>query len=39
MKLDWIRYYAPHETSAEFDCIMQSWDTAAKATELADYPL
>ncbi|GCB06758.1 phage terminase large subunit [Ralstonia sp. SET104] len=37
LKREWIRYYEPHEKPAEFDHIVQSWDTAAKVTELADY--
>ncbi|GCB06386.1 phage terminase large subunit [Ralstonia sp. SET104] len=37
LKQPWMRYYEPYERPGEFDHIVQSWDTAAKATELADY--
>lgn len=37
LKREWIRYYEPHEVPETFDYIVQSWDTAAKVTELADY--
>ncbi|MRS98903.1 phage terminase large subunit [Ralstonia pickettii] len=37
LKLDWIRYYDTHEKPESFDHVVQSWDTAAKVTELADY--
>lgn len=36
-KHDWLRYYSPHECPAKFDGVIQSWDTASKETELADY--
>jgi predicted phage terminase large subunit-like protein len=35
VKAAWFRRYAPRETLA-FDGIVQSWDTASKATELSD---
>ena len=37
VKHDWIRYYEPYDLPAEFDQIMQSWDTANKETELSDF--
>ncbi len=36
VKTAWFRRYKPHELPA-FDRIMQSWDTANKPSELADY--
>ncbi len=33
----WLRPYAPGELPARFDQVIQSWDTANKPTELADY--
>src|SRR5260370_5069799 len=32
-----FRTYAPNERPAAFDRIVQSWDTANKATELSDF--
>lgn len=37
IKLDWLHPYEPHELPQRFDSIVQSWDTASKATEMADY--
>jgi predicted phage terminase large subunit-like protein len=37
VKTQWLRYYQPNERPLHFDQIIQSWDTAAKATELNDY--
>jgi predicted phage terminase large subunit-like protein len=37
LKTAWLQYYEPHERPESFDHIVQSWDTAAKATQLADY--
>lgn len=37
LKDAWIQHYEPHERPDAFDHVVQSWDTAAKATELADY--
>jgi len=34
---EWFRKYASAELPEKFDQIVQSWDTANKATELADY--
>lgn len=33
----WLRYFEPHEKPADFDQILQSWDTASKESELADF--
>jgi phage terminase large subunit-like protein len=32
----WFRNYAPNERPEKFDRIVQSWDTASKASELSD---
>src|SRR5258707_13483737 len=32
-----LRIYAPNDPPAAFDRIVQSWDTANKATELSDF--
>lgn len=37
LKREWIRYYEPREVPETFDYIVQSWDTAAKVTDFADY--
>lgn len=37
IKKEWLRYYVCEERPAEFDRIVQSWDTANKAGELNDY--
>jgi len=37
VKAAWFRTYAPNERPAEFDRVVQSWDTANKATELSDF--
>jgi predicted phage terminase large subunit-like protein len=37
VKLEWIRYYEPHDIPEKFDQILQSWDTANKETELANF--
>lgn len=37
LKTAWLQYYEPHERPEFFDHVIQSWDTAAKATQLADY--
>ena len=36
IKVKWFRYYTPGQTPV-FDYVVQSWDTANKAHELADY--
>jgi predicted phage terminase large subunit-like protein len=37
VKTDWLKFYEPGEQPATFSRIVQSWDTANKATELSDY--
>jgi len=37
VKAEWLSYYAPAEKPEKFDTIVQSWDTANKESELADY--
>jgi predicted phage terminase large subunit-like protein len=37
VKTDWLKFYEPGEQPSEFSRIVQSWDTANKATELSDY--
>jgi predicted phage terminase large subunit-like protein len=37
VKRAWFRSYAAADPPAKFDRILQSWDTASKATELSDY--
>jgi predicted phage terminase large subunit-like protein len=37
VKTKWLRFYEPAECPARFACIVQSWDTANKATDLADF--
>jgi len=37
IKAAWFRTYAPNERPAEFDRVVQSWDTANKASELSDF--
>lgn len=37
IKEEWFGEYAPSERPERFDLIVQSWDTANKATELSDY--
>jgi len=37
VKLRWFKSYTPESRPAKFDLIVQSWDTANKATELSDY--
>jgi len=32
-----VQRYRENERPERFDCIVQSWDTANKATELSDY--
>jgi phage terminase large subunit-like protein len=36
-KAAWFRAYPPNELPAAFDRVVQSWDTANKATELSDF--
>jgi predicted phage terminase large subunit-like protein len=37
VRRDWLRFYTPNERPEAFEQIIQSWDTANKATELSDY--
>src|SRR6266851_143323 len=37
VKAEWFRRYAPREKPETFDRVVQSWDTANKATEICDY--
>jgi len=37
VKRKWFKFYDAEEQPEEFDRIIQSWDTASKATELANY--
>ena len=37
VRTEWLRYYDPGDLPARFSRIVQSWDTANKATELSDY--
>jgi len=37
VKAGWFRHYAADEMPQPFDRIVQSWDTASKATELSDF--
>ena len=37
VKAAWFRHYAPGELPQTFDRVVQSWDTANKATELSDF--
>jgi len=37
VKREWLQPYAEHELPGAFDYKLQSWDTAAKASELAHY--
>jgi predicted phage terminase large subunit-like protein len=37
VKATWFGNYAPNERPDKFDRIVQSWDTANKATELSDF--
>ncbi len=34
---EWFRYYDRADLPSRFDLVLQSWDTANKATELSDY--
>jgi predicted phage terminase large subunit-like protein len=37
VKTGWLKFIEPGEQPAEFSRIVQSWDTANKATELSDF--
>jgi len=37
VKREWLKFYSPSEKPERFDQIVQSWDTANKNTELANF--
>jgi phage terminase large subunit-like protein len=37
VKEEWFRRYKANELPESFDRVVQSWDTANKATELSDF--
>ena len=37
VKLEWFKTYKVGEQPANYDLVLQSWDTAVKATQLSDY--
>ena len=37
VKAEWFKYYTERDRPESFDRIVQSWDTANKATELSDF--
>ncbi len=37
VKREWMNFYAPEELPERFDVILQSWDTAVKDSELANF--
>ena len=37
VKATWFRHYMPSELPQSFDRVVQSWDTANKASELSDF--
>jgi predicted phage terminase large subunit-like protein len=37
VKTEWLKFYSPQEKPERFDRIVQSWDTANKDTELANF--
>lgn len=37
VKREWLKFYTPEEKPKSFELIVQSWDTANKNTELANY--
>ena len=37
VKTQWFKRYATHQRPERFDRVVQSWDTANKATELSDF--
>jgi hypothetical protein len=39
VKAEWFKRYRENELPERFDRIVQSWDTANKATELSDFPV
>jgi predicted phage terminase large subunit-like protein len=37
IKNNWLKHLEPHEFPESYDTVIQSWDTASKTTQLADY--
>jgi predicted phage terminase large subunit-like protein len=37
VKREWLRFYGPSELPERFDVVVQSWDTANKDSELANF--
>jgi len=37
VKREWLKFYTPEEKPDDFSMIVQSWDTAVKDTELANF--
>src|SRR5215510_11915441 len=37
VKREWLKFYGPHDLPEKFDQILQSWDTANKDSELANF--
>lgn len=37
VKREWLRFYTPEEKPDDFGTILQSWDTAVKDTEIANF--
>jgi predicted phage terminase large subunit-like protein len=37
VKREWLKFYTPEETPDDFGTILQSWDTAVKDTEVANF--
>src|ERR1700719_4238035 len=37
VKEAWVKRYGEHERAERFECVVQSWATANKATELSDF--
>jgi phage terminase large subunit-like protein len=37
VKKEWLTFYGPRDLPEKFDQIVQSWDTANKDSELADF--
>ena len=37
VKGEWFRTYTPNDLPSKFEMVLQSWDTANKASELSDY--
>jgi predicted phage terminase large subunit-like protein len=37
VKIEWLKFYRPGELPPQFDTVIQSWDSANKESELADF--